>query len=125
MGGLLAEKQSEAQAAPHVYRGNLNQRVTTTGILEWASTRAVSLPRISPPSPPRPCDAIAIASHFWAFAALRIPCQGCSAVSETLMQRTPAARASRSMSASAFAACDFDALSKSSIALGGTYITSA
>jgi len=50
--------------------------MTRTGILDCASTRWVSLPRNSPPRPPRPCEAMAIASHLRERAALRIAFHG-------------------------------------------------
>src|SRR5262249_23947888 len=65
------------------------QRVTRTGSLDRDSTRVVSLPSSSPPTAPRPCEAMAMASHFAVRASRRMPACGCSAVTMRVSHATP------------------------------------
>ena len=53
------------------FRGT--HRQTSTGMLEWVSSLLVSLPNTIADRPRRPWDAITIRSHFFDFAARRIP----------------------------------------------------
>jgi hypothetical protein len=49
-----------------------DQRQTSVGMLECVSTLVVSLPRTSADMPLRPCEAMKIRSHPWAFAVSMI-----------------------------------------------------
>ena len=59
-----------------VYTLTADQRYTTTGNFECASTCCVTLPINSLERPLRPCEAMTIASHFCFFAAAMIPSWG-------------------------------------------------
>ena len=67
--------------------------IDETGMWERASTWRVSLPRISPPIAPRPCDAITMVPQRAFRAARKMPCHGCGSDTTRVAQRTRALRA--------------------------------
>ena len=75
-------------------------RITNTGTLEWVNTFCVWLPSTIAETPRRACDAITIKSHCLSLAVLIIAFQGWSLLCRTFSTRTPAAWASRSITAS-------------------------
>src|SRR5215470_7495235 len=101
---LAVKMRALAASVKEDQRGSLAlachvQRNTSTGIFEWARTFWVTLPRTSVASLLRPCEAMKMTSHFVFLAAAMIPSAGVAGFVTIASQRTPAARAAFSTSA--------------------------